>query len=77
MSRGRRVVPGVGVDPNSHRVGSDLHWEEADIVARQHRRHGKIDSITLFDGKLDAPLPGAPTVETNFRQYEKGVAHET
>jgi hypothetical protein len=26
--------------------------------------YSKIDSITLLDGKLGVPLPGAPTVET-------------
>lgn len=34
-------------------------------------------SITLLDGKLDATPPDAPTVETEIRQYEKTVAHET
>ena len=36
----------------------------------------KISSITLFDDELDAPLPGAPTIETIFQQYKGGSARD-
>ncbi len=33
------------------------------------------DPIALVGKKHDTPLPGAPTVESIIRKYEKGVAH--